>query len=57
VRRDLSTRLALVRIQNTLKLDRMWVSEALLREVEKTERLHVVEGAQPMRFETGGFLP
>jgi hypothetical protein len=41
----------LVRIQNTLRLRRMWVSEALLGEVEKDERLRVVEGPRPMSFD------
>ena len=46
----------LVRIRNTLKLGRMWVSEALLGEVEKDERLTVVEGPRPMRFGEDGAL-
>jgi hypothetical protein len=40
----------LVRIENTLKLRRMWVSEALLGEVEGDERLEILEDPQPMRF-------
>jgi hypothetical protein len=40
----------LVRIENTLKLRRMWVSEALLGEVEGDERLEILEDLQPMRF-------
>jgi hypothetical protein len=40
----------LVRVKNTLKLRRMHVSEALLPEVEKDERLRVVEEPGPMRF-------
>ena len=40
----------LVRIQNTLRLGRMWVSEALLGGVEEDERLTVVEEPRPMRF-------
>jgi Lactate racemase N-terminal domain len=41
----------LVRVKNTLKLRRMHVSEALLPEVEKDEKLRVVEEPGPMRFE------
>jgi len=40
----------LVRIQNTIKLRRMWVSVALLAEVEQDERLRVVEGPRLMSF-------
>lgn len=47
----------LVRIRNTLKLRRIWVSEALLEEVEKDNRLRVIEEAQPMRFDEDGSLP
>ena len=43
----------LVRIENTLRLGRLWVSEALLPEVEADERLEVLEGPRPMRFERG----
>jgi len=46
-----SSEARLVRIQNTIKLRRMWVSEALLRDVEKDERLRVVEDAVPIRFD------
>jgi hypothetical protein len=46
----------LVRIQNTLKLRRIHVSEALLSEVEKDERLRVVEEPVPIRFDAGGSL-
>jgi hypothetical protein len=44
----------LVRIQNTLKLRRMWVSEALLRETEGDERLKVLEDPRPIRFDADG---
>jgi hypothetical protein len=40
----------LVRIENTIKLGRIWASEALLGEVENDERLEVLQGPQPMRF-------
>ena len=43
----------LVRIENTLKLARFWVSEALLHEVEKDERLEILEEHGPMRFDEG----
>ncbi|MDP8949693.1 MAG: nickel-dependent lactate racemase [Actinomycetota bacterium] len=46
----------LVRVQNTLKLRRMWVSEALLPEAEKDERLRVVEETRPMRFVDNGSI-
>jgi hypothetical protein len=45
----------LVRIENTLRLRRMWVSEALLDEVDG-ERLRVVEEPQRMRFDESGSL-
>ncbi len=46
----------LVRVQNTLKLRRMWVSEALLPEAEKDERLRVVEETRPIRFADNGSI-
>ena len=45
----------LVRIQNTLRLRRMWVSEAMLGEVDG-ERLRVIEEPRPMRFDEEGAL-
>ena len=47
----------LVRIENTLKLQRIWVSEALLQEVEADERLEILEDPRPMRFEKGEIFP
>ena len=47
----------LVRIENTLKLERIWVSEALLGEVENDGRLEVLEAPRPMRFEEGEIAP
>jgi hypothetical protein len=44
----------LVRIKNTLKLRRMWISEALLEDAG--ERLRVVEDPGPMRFDADGSL-
>jgi hypothetical protein len=46
----------LVRIKNTLKLRQMWVSEALLEEVGKDERLRVLEDPRPMGFDADGSL-
>jgi hypothetical protein len=43
-------RARLVRIQNTLKLRKIRVSEALLGDVESDERLEVLEAPRPMRF-------
>ena len=40
----------LVRIENTLKLGRIWVSEALLQEVEANERLEILQKPNAMRF-------
>jgi hypothetical protein len=34
----------------------MWVSEALLREVEENERLNIVEAPRPMGFDEDGSL-
>jgi Lactate racemase N-terminal domain len=45
----------LARIENTLKLRRMWVSEALLRGLGG-DRLRVVEEPRPMRFDVEGTL-
>lgn len=47
-------RVRLARIKNTLDLRRLWVSEALLDEVEKDEDLRVVEGPQEMRLDEAG---
>jgi len=49
-------RVRLARIKNTLDLRRLWVSEALLDEVEKDEDLRVVEGPQEMRLDEYGTL-
>ena len=46
----------LVRITNTLRIDRMSVSEAMLDEVERDPSLQVVEDPRPMRFDTDGTL-
>ncbi|HEV2744758.1 MAG TPA: lactate racemase domain-containing protein [Rubrobacter sp.] len=47
-------RVRLARIKNTLDLRRLWVSGALLDEVEKNEDLRVVEGPQEMRLDEAG---
>src|SRR5918998_3659105 len=41
----------LVRIRNTLRLGRIWVSEALLTEAEGDERLEVLGEPGPLRFD------
>jgi hypothetical protein len=46
----------LVRIQNTLKLRQMWVSEALLKEARDDERLSMLEEPRPIDFEASGSL-
>ena len=46
----------LVRIKNTLSLRRLWVSEALLGQVEKDENLSVVEAPRPISFGEDGSL-
>ena len=49
-------RVRLARVKNTLDLRRLWVSEALLDEVEKDEDLRVVEGPRELRFDEDGAL-
>jgi hypothetical protein len=46
----------LVRIQNTLKLRQMWVSEALLKEARDDERLSMLEVPRPIDFDASGSL-
>jgi hypothetical protein len=46
----------LVRIKNTLKLRRMWVSDALLEEARDDERLQILEDPRPMDFDEDGSL-
>ncbi len=50
------TEARIVRVQNTLKLRRMWVSEAMLEEVEGDGRMRVVEGPRELRFDEDGAL-
>jgi hypothetical protein len=45
------------RIKNTATLDEMWVSSALLGEVEQHPRLELLEAPRPLPFdETGNLL-
>jgi hypothetical protein len=46
----------LVRIQNTLKLRQMWISEALLKEARDDERLSMLEEPRPIDFDASGSL-
>jgi hypothetical protein len=46
----------IVRIRNTLRLRRMWVSEELIGEVEKNPKLRLLEEPAPMRFDEEGNL-
>jgi hypothetical protein len=46
----------IARIENTLKLRRLWVSEAMLEEVEGNETMRVVEGPRDLRFDEDGAL-
>lgn len=47
----------LVRIQNTLRLDEFWVSEALLGEVEGDRHQRVVAGPDRIAWDDAGNLP
>jgi len=46
----------IVRIQNTLEIQRVWVSPALLADVENSADLSVAGAAAPMRFDSEGRL-
>jgi hypothetical protein len=46
----------LVRIENTLKLRQIWVSEALLEEARDDEQLSMLEGPRPIDFDASGSL-
>jgi hypothetical protein len=46
----------LVRIQSTLKLRQMWISEALLKEARDDERLSMLEEPRPIDFDASGSL-
>ena len=49
-------RVRLVYIKNTLSLERILVSEALLEEVRALEDLELLEGPRPLRFDSAGAL-
>lgn len=49
-------RVRLVYIKNTLSLERILVSEALLEEVRAREDLELLEGPRPLRFDSAGAL-
>ncbi len=44
------------RIESTARLGEMWISEALLSEAEKNDRLSVVEPLRPLDFDAGDDL-
>jgi hypothetical protein len=44
------------RIRNTAMLDEMWVSPALLAEVERNPALHIVQPPSPVPFDGNGNL-
>ncbi|MCL6517570.1 DUF362 domain-containing protein [Alicyclobacillus sp.] len=54
-REDLS-KARVVRIRNTLHLERIWVSESVLPEISGDPRLEVLGPAEPMRFTDAGDL-
>ena len=46
----------IVMIRNTLDLDRIWVSEALLPQLAGTPQVEILSGLQPLRFDDSGNL-
>jgi hypothetical protein len=50
-------RVRLLRIQDTLHLSRMWISEGLLEEAERNPKVRVVGKATALRFDSAGNLP
>ncbi len=46
----------IVHIVNTLKLEEMYVSDAMLDEIEKMESLSTISSANPMKFDSEGNL-
>ncbi len=46
----------IVMIENTLQLERIWVSEAHLEEAEQMEGIEIVESAHALRFDAAGTL-
>ena len=51
-----SERPRVCRIKNTAMLDQMWVSEALLDEVQQNSKLRVLDGLAPLEFNAAGNL-
>lgn len=49
-------RIRLIRIANTLRLEYLYVSEAMLPELEKREGIEILEDAHPMNFDAHGRL-
>jgi hypothetical protein len=43
-------------VNNTLHLEEMWVSEALIEEVENREEIEVVGEPFPLEFDSGGYI-
>ena len=50
------SRLRIVRIPDTLHLEKIWVSEAMLDEVRSDPSLEILEEAMPMAFNENGNL-
>lgn len=48
--------LRMVRIQDTLHLGKIWISEALLPEAEQSEKVEIVSGLEPLPFDSEGNL-
>ena len=46
----------MVYIKNTLSLDTVIISEALLKEAEGMKKVEIVEGPRPLRFDADGNL-
>ncbi|MCI8526322.1 MAG: DUF2088 domain-containing protein [Oscillospiraceae bacterium] len=45
-----------IRIHDTMHMDEIWVSEALLDEVEQNPNMQIIRGPEEMRFHTDGNL-
>jgi hypothetical protein len=43
-------------VNNTLHLEELWISEALLEEVEDREEIEVVGEPFPLEFDSGGYM-
>jgi len=46
----------IVRIKNTLELDEIYLSEALVKEVAGRDDLEIIDDLQPMAFDKDGNL-